>query len=41
MVKKLKGPHAGLRQLLAPEGPLKMIKNAFFSRQKLYLFSRY
>ena len=34
MVKKLKGAHAGLRQFLAPEGPLKMIKNAFFFTSK-------
>ena len=40
MVKKLKGAHAGLRQFLAPEGPLKMIKNAFFFHVKSSICSQ-
>ena len=32
---------SGLKQYLAAESPLKMTKNAFISRQKPFLFSRY
>ena len=33
----LKGVFSGLRQILVTESPLKMMKNAFFSPQKLWL----
>ena len=36
-----KGAFSGLIQFLATESPLKMMKNAFFSPQKPFLFSRY
>ena len=35
------GALSGLRQFLATESPLKMMKNAFFSPQKLFSFPRY
>ena len=37
----LNGALSGLRQFLAAESPLKMMKNAFISPQKLFSFSRY
>ena len=37
----LKGVLSSLRQVLAAETPLKMMKMLFISRQKLVLFSRY
>ena len=37
----LKGTLSGLRQYLAAESPLKMMKNALYSRQKVFSFSRY
>ena len=37
---KLKSPLSGLREFLATESPLKMMKNAFLF-QKFFLFSRY
>ena len=36
-----KGALSGLRQFLATESPLKMMKNAFISPWKLFPFSRY
>ena len=36
-----KGAFPGLRQFLATESPLKMMKNNFISPQKLFSFSRY
>ena len=36
-----KGALSGLRQFLAAESPLKMMKIFFISRQKLFSFSRY
>ena len=38
---RIKGTLSGLRQFLAAESSLKMTKNAFISRQKLFPFSRY
>ena len=38
---KLKGALSGLRQFWAIENPLKIMKNAFISPQKLFSFSRY
>ena len=32
---------SGLRQFLAAESALKVMKNAFYLRQKLFSFSRY
>ena len=37
----LKGTLSGLRQYLAAESPLNMMKNALYSRQKVFSFSRY
>ena len=37
----IKGALSGLRQFLAIESPLKMMKNTFISPQKLFSFSRY
>ena len=37
----IKGALSGLRQFSAAESPFKMLKNAFYSRQKLFSFSRY
>ena len=37
----LKGKLSGLRQFLTTENPLKMMKNAFISPQKLFSSSRY
>ena len=36
-----KGALSGLRQFLVIESPLRMMKNAFDSPQKLFSFSRY
>ena len=38
---ELKGAFSGLRQLLATESPLKMMKNAFYFTSKLSSFSKY
>ena len=41
-LQKVKGAIQGLRQFLALESPLKMMKNVFyFTLEKLFLFSRY
>ena len=40
-IHSLKGTLSGLRQYLAAESPLKMMKNALYSRQKVFSFSRY
>ena len=37
----VKGTLSGLRQFLATESPLKVMKNAFYSTRKLFSFSRY
>ena len=39
--KVFKGVLSGLRQVLATESPLKMMKNAFYFNLKLFWFSRY
>ena len=39
--KAVKAAVIGLRQFWAIESPLKIIKNAFFSPQKFFLFLRY
>ena len=39
--KILTGALSGLRRFSASERPLKMMKNAFISPQKLFLLSRY
>ena len=39
--KILTGALSGLRRFSASESPLKMMKNAFISPQKLFSFSRY
>ena len=39
--RNIKGALSGLRQFLASESPLKMMKNAFIWTQKLFSFSRY
>ena len=38
---EFKGSLLGLRQFMAAESPLKMMKDAFYSHQKLFLFPRY
>ena len=38
---KFKGTLSVLRQFLATESPLKMMRNAFYSPQKLFSFERY
>ena len=38
---RIKGALSGLRQFLATERSLKVMKNAFYFNQKLFLFSRY
>ena len=40
-IHSLKGTLSGLRQYLAAESPLKMMKNDLYSRQKVFSFSRY
>ena len=40
-IKLFKGTLSGLRQFLATESFLKMMKNAFFSSRKLFSFLRY
>ena len=37
----IKDALSGLRQFLAAESALKVMKNAFYLRQKLFSFSRY
>ena len=37
----IKGALSGLRHFLAAESPLKVMKNTFYLRQKLFSFSRY
>ena len=37
----LKGALSGLRQFLATESPLKVMKKAFYFTKKLFSFSRY
>ena len=41
ILKCFKGALSGLRQYLATESPLKMMKNAFFPPQKLFSSLRY
>ena len=40
-VLSIKSAPSGLRQSLATESPLKMMKNAFYFNGKLFSFSRY